>query len=165
MVSAMASDIVGDMAGVRRRAAGFTLPELMTVLAIIAMLCAMAAPSFGAMIAAQRTKGAASDLFTALTRARSEAIKRNTEVSLTPAATGWQDGWRIPNPADTGNLLDDHGPLTALTVSGPAGVVYLANGRLKGAATPSFQVAAGSAQARCIRIDLSGRPFQTATAC
>jgi type IV fimbrial biogenesis protein FimT len=153
------------MVSARRHAAGFTLPELMAVLAIIAVLGAMAAPSFGAMIAAQRTKGAASDLYTALTRARSEAIKRNTEVSLTPATEGWQAGWRIPNPADTGNLLDDHGPLTALTVSGPAGVVYLANGRLKGAVAPAFQVAAGSATARCIRIDLSGRPFQTATAC
>ena len=125
----------------------------------------MAAPSFGAMIAAQRTKSAASDLFTALTRARSEAIKRNTEVSLIPSSAGWQGGWRIPNPADTGHLIDDHGPLKALTVSGPAAVVYLANGRLKGATAPSFQVAAGSAPARCIRIDLSGRPFQTATAC
>ncbi|GGE74016.1 GspH/FimT family pseudopilin [Massilia psychrophila] len=148
-----------------RRAAGFTLPELMAVLAIIAVLSAMAAPSFGSMIAAQRTKGAASDLFTALTRTRSEAIKRNTEVSLTPASTGWQGGWHIPNPADTGNLLDDHGPLTALTVSGPASVVYLANGRLKGATLPSFELAAGDTTARCIKIDLSGRPFQTATAC
>lgn len=153
------------MVSARRRAAGFTLPELMTVLAIIAVLGAMAAPSFGSMIAAQRTKGAASDLFAALTRARSEAIKRNTEVSLTPAGSGWQNGWSIPNPADTGNLLDDHGPLAALTVSGPAGVVYLANGRLKGATAPSFQVAANGASARCIRVDLSGRPFQTSTAC
>ena len=148
-----------------RHAAGFTLTELMTVLAIIAVLSAVAAPSFGSLIASQRAKGATSDLFTALTRARSEAIKRNTEVSLTPAAAGWQGGWRIPNPADTGNLLDNHGPLTALTVTGPAAIVYLANGRLKGSAAPSFQVAAGSTAARCIRIDLSGRPLQTAAAC
>jgi type IV fimbrial biogenesis protein FimT len=153
------------MVGAGRRAAGFTLPELLTVVAIIALLSALAAPSFGQMIAVQRTKGAASDLFTALTRARSEAIKRNTEISLTPAGSGWQDGWSIPNPADTGNMLDNHGPLTALTVTGPASVVYLANGRLKGATAPSFEVAAASAAPRCIRIDLSGRPYQTSTAC
>lgn len=152
-------------AAVARCGAGFTLPELMAALAIMAVLAAMAGPSFSGMIAAQRTKSAASDLHTALTRARSEAIKRNTEVSLTPAVTGWQGGWRIPNPADSGNLLDDHGPLAALTVIGPDTVVYLANGRLKGTSAPSFQVAAGTTATRCIRIDLSGRPFQTATAC
>lgn len=150
-----------------RLAAGFTLPELMAVVAIIAVLSAVAAPSFSQLVSAQRVKGVTSDLFSALTRARSEAIKRNTEISLTPAGVGrWQDGWSIPNPADTGDKLDEHGPVPAIDVDGPASVEYLANGRLKGTATPTFQIsAAGVAQVRCIGIDLSGRPFQKPSAC
>jgi type IV fimbrial biogenesis protein FimT len=148
-------------------ARGFTLPELMAVVTIIALMSAMAAPSFSALVASQRAKGVASDLFTALTRTRSEAIKRNTEVTLKPATAGrWQDGWTIPNPADSGNIIDSHGPVPTITVIGPANVVYLANGRLKNAAAPSFQISAAEApQVRCIGVDLSGRPFQKTSAC
>ena len=155
------------MVSVRRRATGFTLVEIMVVVAIVAVLGAVAAPSFTELIAAQRLKGASSDLFSALMRARSEAIKRNTEVSLSPAlASQWQSGWTIPNPADSGNKLDEHGPLAGLTMSGPAGVVFLANGRVKGAAAPSFQLSvAGAPQPRCVNVDLSGRPYQKPSAC
>lgn len=149
------------------QARGFTLPELLTVVAIMATLAAVAAPSFSGLIAGQRAKSAASDLFASLLRSRSEAIKRNTEVTLVPATAGsWQDGWSIPNPADTGNKLEIHGALTGATITGPANVVYLANGRLKGSSAPSFSVqASGSSTRRCIQVDLSGRPYQTATAC
>ncbi|MDL2355290.1 MAG: GspH/FimT family pseudopilin [Pseudomonadota bacterium] len=149
------------------RDAGFTLIELVVVVTIIAVLSALTAPAFTQLVAAQRIKGASSDLLSALTRARSEAIKRNTEVTLAPASAGqWQQGWRIPNPADTGNVLDDHGPLALLQVSGPDSIVYLANGRLKNAVAPAFQVSAtGQTTVRCVRIDLSGRPQQTAAAC
>lgn len=150
-----------------RRAAGFTLVEMMVGVAIVALLSAIAAPSFNQMVASQRLKGASSDLFSALMRARSEAIKRNTEVTLTPAtASQWQSGWIIPNPADSGNRIDEHGPLAGLAVTGPAGVVFLANGRVKGAAAASFQLSvAGAPQPRCINVDLSGRPYQKPSAC
>lgn len=150
-----------------RRAAGFTLIEMMVTVAIVALLSAIAAPSFNQMVASQRLKGASSDLFSALMRARSEAIKRNTEVTLAPSTTSqWQSGWVIPNPADSGNRLDVHGPLAGLAVTGPAGVVFLANGRVKGTAAPSFELSvAGAPQPRCINVDLSGRPYQKPSAC
>ncbi len=151
----------------RRRAAGFTLPELMVVVIVVAVLGGLAAPSFSQMIAAQRVKGAAGELFAALIRTRSEAIKRNTEVTLAPTTSGrWQDGWVIPNPADSGNRIEVHGALPNIVLTGPASVVYLANGRLKNSTAPSIQVsAAGTTQVRCIGIDLSGRPFQKSSAC
>ncbi|MDB5755696.1 MAG: prepilin-type N-terminal cleavage/methylation protein [Massilia sp.] len=150
-----------------RHASGFTLPELMAVVLIMAVLGSIAAPSLKDMVSSQRSKGVSSDLFTSLIRARSEAIKRNTEVTLRPASAGqWQAGWSIPNPADSGNPLENHGPVPPITVAGPASVVYLANGRLKGATAPSFQISAGAGQqVRCIQIDLSGRPSQTTGTC
>lgn len=150
-----------------RRGAGFTLIEMMVAVAILAALSAIAAPSFNQMVASQRLKSASSDLFSALMRTRSEAIKRNTEVTLTPATTSlWQSGWIIPNPADSGNRLDVHGPLAGLAVTGPDSVVFLANGRVKGTAAPSFQLSvAGAPQPRCINVDLSGRPYQKPNAC
>ncbi|HEU4372415.1 MAG TPA: GspH/FimT family pseudopilin [Telluria sp.] len=150
-----------------RRAAGFTLIEMMVGVAIVALLSAIAAPSFNQMVASQRLKGASSDLFSALMRARSEAIKRNTEVTLSPAtASQWQSGWVIPNPADSGNRIEVHDALAGLAMTGPDNVVFLANGRVKGATSPSFQLSvAGAPQPRCVNVDLSGRPYQKPSAC
>lgn len=150
-----------------RRQVGFTLVELMIAVAVLVILTALAAPAFSTMIANQRLKSGASDLFTALIRARSEAIKRNTEVTLAPLTTGqWQQGWRIANPGDANLTLEQHGALANATVSGPASVVYLPSGRVKGSAAPAFELSvAGSAQQRCVRVDLSGRPNQTLQEC
>lgn len=148
------------------RARGFTLPEMLAVVAVLAILASVAAPSFTGLIGSQRAKGAASDLFASLLRARSEAVKRNTEITLAPAAGGWQAGWTIAHPTKAGVLLEQHGAVRGATINGPASLAYLPNGRLKGAGAPSFDVSvAGAPQHRCILVDLSGRPYQTAAAC
>ena len=150
-----------------RQARGFTLAELLAVVAIMAVMATVAAPSLSELIASQRAKGAATDVFTALLRARSEAIKRNTEVSLAPKTAGsWGDGWSIAHPGNATIMLLDHGKVSGATISGPAAVAYLPNGRIKGAAAPEFDIQVGGGkQRRCISVDLSGRPFQTSTAC
>jgi type IV fimbrial biogenesis protein FimT len=150
-----------------RKNGGFTLPELMITLAILAILSALAVPSFVGIIATQRIKSAASDLHAALTRARSEAIKRNAEATLSPhAAASWQSGWSLPTPGNTAQKLDEHAAIARATIAGPASVVYLANGRVKGNAAPSFDIAVTGASAhRCVLVDLSGRPYQKSSAC
>ncbi|GAB2873354.1 hypothetical protein GCM10027277_48310 [Pseudoduganella ginsengisoli] len=146
---------------------GFTLVELLVTVTILAILGAAGGPAFSRMIASQRTKAIAGDLHTALVRARSEAIKRNTDVVLTPVTSGqWQYGWYIANPGLAGAKLDDHAAIANATVTGPASVVYRSNGRLGGNTTPSFDISAtGATEHRCIQIDLSGHPYQTASAC
>lgn len=150
----------------RRRPGGFTLPELMMGVAIIGVLGVVAVPNFSTLVDKQRVSGASTDLFSALMRTRSEAIRRNTEVTLTPTSPGqWHTGWTIPDPADSALIFDAHGAIPHATISGPSRVVYLANGRIKGASAPVFNLVAPDGSGRCIRVDLSGRPNQKNTVC
>lgn len=148
------------------RQRGFTLPELITVLAVMAILGAIAAPAYGNFVAAMRARSTGTDLHTALTLARSEAIKRNAEVTLAPAAGGWPAGWDIAAPGNAGRVLHSHPAVLVAGITGPERVTYLPNGRVKGTTLPSFQVTGKSgADLRCVRVDLSGRPSQTNSAC
>lgn len=145
---------------------GFTLPEMMTVLVIMAILGAIAAPAYGEWVAATRARSTGADLHTALNLARSEALKRNAEVTLAPAGGAWLSGWRIAAPGDASRLLHSHPAVTVASIEGPASVTYLANGRVKGATLPSFEIVGKSGgAARCVTVDLSGRPNQTQSAC
>ncbi|MBZ2209385.1 GspH/FimT family pseudopilin [Massilia sp. R798] len=138
----------------------------MTGIAIMGIMGAVAAPSFSDLIDAQRAKGAASDIFTSLLRTRSEAIKRNAPVTMTPAEGGWAAGWSVAHPTNDDVLLEDRGAVNGVTVSGPDSVTFLPNGRLSGSDAPAFDVAAaGADKHRCIEVDLSGRPYQTPEAC
>lgn len=81
---------------------GVTLLELMVTVAIVAILGALAAPSFQAMIQANRTRTVASELLATLNLARSEAARRGQPVSIcrssngsscSSSGTGWDQGW------------------------------------------------------------------------
>jgi len=61
---------------------GLTLMELLVMLAIIAVLGTLAAPSFSAFIARGRVSGAAEALAQDLNLARSESLRRNGDVTL-----------------------------------------------------------------------------------
>lgn len=150
-----------------RRAGGFSLVELMVGVSVMAVLGGIAAPSFSRLVASQRVKSIGGELHTALVRARSEAIKRNTNVTLVPVTAGqWQYGWSITHPTLANTKLDDHGAIASAVVSGPDSVIYQGNGRLRGSTAPSFDISAtGMSEHRCVQIDLSGRPYQKASAC
>lgn len=64
------------------KTAGFTLLELLTVIAITAILATVAAPSMIDFIRNSRLTGDANDLLRALQAARSEAIKRQSTVTV-----------------------------------------------------------------------------------
>lgn len=147
------------------REKGFTLIEALMVIGIIAVLSSLAGPPFVRMIADQRAKSTATDLYTALTVARSEAIKLNQNVTLQPKTGGWAKGWIVPNPNGGANLLDANA--TNVPISGaPDSVTYNGGGRLIGGSTvPSFTIGASDKTQRCLTVDLSGRPRIKASAC
>lgn len=144
---------------------GFTLVELLVTVSIVAILAGLAAPSFREMVAKNRAKNIGSDLFASLLRARSEAVTRNANVTLSPVAGNWAKGWQLPDPAQADHILDSRGESKDATVSGPANVVFSGSGRVKGTTVPVFVVAVSSgstSQYQCVSVDLAGRPYTKA---
>lgn len=180
----------------RRGSAGFTLLEMLSVIAIIGILAAVAIPSFGFLAASTKVKGASTELYLALIRARSEAVKRNRSVAVVANALGWAEGWQIVadsnNDGDFTNadtVIINQGALKRVTINldcdgAPTEVLagatedntrvkFRPSGRIVGEAgfcdgVPAFEVTSidpdrGAALMRCIRADLTGRPFVTTT--
>lgn len=144
---------------------GFTLAELLIVVTVLSVLLAAGLPQLSDFIRQQRVKSASFDLFSTLVLARSEAIARNGQVTVAPAAGAWTNGWTVTGPSGVVILRQD--PVPSIAISGPGTVTYVESGRLNATVRPSFHLSApgGDATQRCIRVDLSGRPVSKAAAC
>ena len=150
------------------RAFGFTLIEMMVVIGIVAILAAVATPYMGTMIKRQRIKTAAFDVFASLTFARSEAIKRNTTVTITPAAGGWAAGWQITDASTPPKVLRDQKGWDNLTLTGPATVAFSGSGRLSAGFGTDFALTGPYVETssyRCVKLDLSGRAVSKEGTC
>jgi len=86
---------------VRRAARGFTAVELMVVVAIVAILASLAAPSFKYLVERWRVRDAVEAMTTTLYLARSEAVKRGGDVVVAQGTDGacetgeWRCGWTV----------------------------------------------------------------------
>jgi type IV fimbrial biogenesis protein FimT len=83
------------------RQAGFTLVELVFVVAIVGALASFASTSVVAAVHASRSSNGLASLVAALVRARSGAASAGVEIVLCPSQDGascasgyhWEDGW------------------------------------------------------------------------
>lgn len=150
----------------RSHYSGFTLVELVVTIAIVGILASVAIPSFSSSIASTRARSVATELYMSLVKARSEAVKRNTAVTISPAESGWNKGWKIyPTNAES-KVLENHTIAAAVTITGPGSVRYNSSGRTTGEVTFNISATMGAATAeRCVAISLSGLPTIKSAAC
>lgn len=136
---------------------GFTLIELMIGLVILAVLLGLGAPSFNKLLANQRLRAITTDLRLALNTTRSEAVKRNRTVVLSPATGGWNNGWTVADPDDPNDPnLFNHAQRGGVTITGPANVAFNSFGRTS---AMEFEVDIDnvSGAAMCLQLQLDGR--------
>lgn len=110
---------------------GFTLIEMMVTVAILAIILGIGVPSFQTLIERNRVSAASNKLFTALTTARSEAIRRGQNITLNRTGDSWTGGWSIAAGNTTlrfENALPNGIGITE--TSGVASVVFGVNGRV-----------------------------------
>lgn len=149
----------------RRRARGFTITETMLAVAVLAILVGLAAPGFREIILSQAVKTASFDLFSNLIAARSEAITRNTTVTVTPSGGNWANGWTITD--STGEVVRRQDRFAQVLIAGPGSITFNGAGRLTTGSTSISLMANGgkASHNRCIEIDLGGRPAAKKGAC
>ena len=150
----------------RAAQAGFTMVELLTVLAILGVLIALATPSMTQFIAEWRVNSALNSLSRDFRAARSEAIKRSRPVVICKAnasysacvTTGntsdWQTGWLVFVDNDFDDKYDKSkgdelvkqqntlpGIASFVTQSGSAEkFIFVPNGLMKGSGNAGFNI-------------------------
>lgn len=150
----------------QNRTRGFTLIELMVTVAVLAVMASLAAPSFRELLAAQRVRATGYNIVGDLVLARSEAVKRGENVTVTPVSTEWINGWSV-NVASTAEVLSGQGSVGSgvqFTTS-PASITFDRNGRTSVSTVVRFGLSDGGARKRCISLDPSGRPKSANTEC
>ncbi|MDH3993650.1 MAG: GspH/FimT family pseudopilin [Gammaproteobacteria bacterium] len=162
----------------RRRAGGFTIIELMVVLAIVAAVLVLVPPGMAQLALTTNLKSYSHEMLTSLHLTRSEAIKRNVPVTLCVSTDGtscagagsWAQGWIILAPDGTvirrQQAIPDGFRMTGSTGgAGDQPMVFQPSGTASTSSniTVCRQVPAVGNQERVVRLTATGRARVTTT--
>jgi type IV fimbrial biogenesis protein FimT len=102
---------------------GFSLIELMVTIAIVAILLAVAFPSFEGSLRSNRMATASNELIASLSLARSEALRNPSGAVICTSDDGtscggdWNDGWIVWIDQDGDRVLDSEDRVVRHVVS------------------------------------------------
>ncbi|WP_417519638.1 GspH/FimT family pseudopilin [Marinobacter sp.] len=89
-----------------KKSAGFTLIELLITMVILAIIATVAVPGFGRLIEGNRLVTGTNLLVSSIKLARTEAIKRGTNVTLSTDG-GLASGWCVHAGDTSGDCAND----------------------------------------------------------
>lgn len=155
---------------------GVSLVELLVSMLVLAILITLSAPDMRTLIVNNRVDNVASELFSSLMLARSEAIKRQRTVSLCSTVdqsncdetrSGWHHGWLIFTDAAGDGLLNASDQLIRrVPVQSDIVSIFWNNGdglqfnsRGQSARAGTFQICADEegSDAKAIIVSMAGR--------
>ena len=162
-----------------KRSKGFTLIELVVVIAVFGIMTSMAAPSFMTMIRDNRTITQTNELVGSLQLARSEAARRGVQVTIRSNSVDdndWDQGWMVFTDWDGDGVFDGGGDAVLRTQAAlpnnmtlrTAGnytkwLGYLPSGlpTSPGNGADEFRICPSNAdktRARLVNVNVTGRP-------
>lgn len=161
MIRSMGKPFSFSSAKIRSADLGFTLIELMVVIAIVAVIASIATPAWTSLMARNAVRAAVNDFNGSLQFARSEAVRMSTPITLCPSsdganctATTFDKGWIVrtgpATNATTQVVLQDTLPRNQVKMDATAAadrkITFLPNGLpASGFAGAIFEVCPSSA--------------------
>jgi type IV fimbrial biogenesis protein FimT len=155
-----------------RRAAGFSLIEMLTTMSILAILLAIASPGLASLTSANSLSAAQGELAAAMMLARSEALKRSTPVGLSATVplrgAEFSGGWTVFVDANGNGAFDAgetivrqqpavHGDVRIATAGGSTVLTFNGRGFLTPSAMVTFTVCSSlAAKSYRIRVEPVG---------
>lgn len=142
-----------------RGSRGFTIIELLMTVALLAVLMGLALPSYQEVVKNNCMTTSANNLVSMLQYSRSEAIKRRTNVSITPIGGDWGEGLQVRAGAELLREVNLGCAATEVTEEdAQTAVTYRATGFVTDPA--SFEICDDreSETGRQITISSTGRP-------
>jgi type IV fimbrial biogenesis protein FimT len=149
---------------------GFTIIELLVVVAVVAISLTIALPSFQAFVLNGRISTETNNLVSALNIARSEAVKRGARVSISAVGGNWNNGWEVKVVSSNEKILVMEAPADSIVItpSGGAQYEYLPSGSVNQNTEQSFyfcdNVRSGE-EGRQVTLSIMGRASTTTYTC